>query len=114
VEVEGVLDEELVYGGAVGIGVFALGDCGFAVFLGVDVGGRAGQEDAVAGGEDFGYALRRLVQRDGDGRGSGRVEGVEVLGQAALVVGGGVRDGTRAGGLGYGDVDGHGFPLWGL
>lgn len=114
VKIEGVLDEELVDGGAVGVGVFALGDSRFAVFLGIDVGGAAGEEDAMAGGEDLGNALRGLMERDGNGCGSGGVEGVEVLRQAALVVGGGFGDVARAGRFGYGDVDGHDFPSRGI
>jgi hypothetical protein len=111
VEIEGVLDEELVYGGAVGVGAFALGDGGLAVFLGVDVGGAAGEEDSVAGGEDFGHALRGFVKRDGDGCGSGGIQRVEVLREGAQVVGFGVFDEAWTGGFGYGDVDRHDVPL---
>jgi hypothetical protein len=113
-EVEGVLHEELVHGGAVRIGRFALRDGGFAILLGVDVGGGAREKDAVAGGENFGDALGRLVERNGDGRGSGGIKRVEVLGQRTQVVGGRVGDGARAGGLWDGDVDGHGFLSTGI
>ncbi len=68
----------------------------------------------MAGGEDFGYALRGFVERDGDGCGSSRVKGVEILGKGALVVGGGVLNIAWAGGFRDGDVDGHGLPLGGL
>jgi hypothetical protein len=113
VEVEGVLEEQFVDGGAQGVGGFAEGIGGFAVFLGIDVGGRAGEQDAMAGGEDFGDALRGFVKRDGDGRSTGGVQGVEVLREGSKVVGCGVLDVLRAGGLRYGDMD-HGFPLCGL
>jgi hypothetical protein len=93
VEVEGVLQEELVNGGAWCVGRRALGDAGLTVFLRVDVGGAAGKKDSLDGGEDFGDALRRLVEGNGDGCSSGRVERVEVLGKSALVVGGGIRYG---------------------
>ena len=92
VQVEGVLNEELIDVGAQGVGRGGVRTAGLGVFLRIDVGGGTGEEDAVAGGEDFGDALRGLVERNGDGRGSGGVEGVEVLRKGAEVVGGGVRD----------------------
>ena len=61
VEIKGVLEEELVDGCAVSVGALGLGDGRLAVFLGVDVGGTSGQEDSVAGGEDFRYALGCFV-----------------------------------------------------
>ena len=114
VEVEGVLDEELVDGGAVGVWGRAVGVAGFAVFLGVDVGWAAGEENALSRREDFCDALWGLVERDGDGGRSSGVESVQVLGQGAEVVGGGVFDVAWAGGFRDRDVDRHGLPLGGL
>jgi len=56
--------------------------------------------------EYFGYALRGFMERDGNGDCSRGVDGMEVLGQAALVVGEAVGDVQGAGGLRDGDVDG--------
>ena len=114
VEVEGVLEEEFVDGGAGIVGRGGVGAGGFAVFLGVDVGGGAGQEDALDGGEDFGDALRGFMEGNDDGCGAGGDERVKVLGQGALVVGGGVGDGGVGAGFGDGDMDGHGRLWWGL
>jgi hypothetical protein len=97
VEIKGILEEEFVDGGARGVSGSGLGLAGDAVFFGVDVGGAAGEEDALDRGEDAGDALGRLVERNGDGGSSGGVEGVEILRERALVVGdvegGGLRDG---------------------
>jgi hypothetical protein len=114
VEVEGVLEEELVDGGAGIVGWGGVGVGGFAVFLGIDVSGGAGQEDALDGGEDFGDALRGFMEGDDDGCGAGGDERVELLRQGALVVGGGVGDGGVGAGFGDGDMDGHGRLWWGL
>jgi len=105
-EIEGVLDEEFVDGGAGWVGSSTLGDGLPPVFLGIDVGAGAGEEDSVAGGEDFGDPFLGFVEGDGDGDESGGVEGVEVLGQAALIVGDGVGDVGGAGGFGDSDVEG--------
>jgi hypothetical protein len=113
VEVEGVLNEEFVDGGAGRVGVLAGGDGRFAVGLRVDVGGRAGEKDALAGGEDLGDALRRFMEWDGDGCGSGGVQGVEVLGEGALIIGGRVGHEERAGWFWNGNVDGHSIELLG-
>ena len=71
----------------------------------------------MAGGEDLGDALLGFVEGDDDRGRPGGKDGVEVLGERALVVGDGVFYELRAGWLGNGDANsgcgvGHGcLPL---
>ena len=102
VQIEGVLEEELVDGGAGGVVGAAGGDRGFAVALGIDIEKTAGEEDAVGGGEEFGDAIGALVERDEDNGCSCRLQGGDVGRKTPLVVF------SVDGGLGDSDADGHG------
>ena len=102
VQVEGVLQQELIDGGAAGIGGAALGDAGLAKPLRINVKAAAGEQNAVDAGEQAGDAVLALVEGHEDGRGSGGVEGGDIGRQRALVV-----LGVAAGGFGNGDSDSH-------
>jgi len=92
-----VLQEELVDvfpGGVGGIG-FGLGE--LAVLLRVDVGGRAGEQDGLAGGDEFGCRGGWVGERDFDGSAAGLGDRGGVLRPGLAIVfvvgGGGDRDG---------------------
>jgi hypothetical protein len=103
-EVVSVLEEELVDVFAGGVGGVALLDGLLAVLLGVDVGGAAGEEDAVAGGDELGGGCGRDIEWDLDGSAAGAGDGLGVLGPGPAVVvgvgGGGERDGDAGRGAG--------------
>jgi len=102
VEIVRVLKEELVDVFAREIGWCGLGYGVLAVFLGIDIGGGAGEKDGLAGVDEIG---------DLDGRGGGggfyglaaaALDGCGVLGPGTLVV-----VGVGAGGEGDGDAGLH-------
>ena len=86
VEVVGVLDEEFVDVFAGGIGGAALGNWVLAVFLGVDVGGTAREEDGLAGVDKIGCLARGGVEGDFDGFATGAGDGFGVLRPGLAVV----------------------------
>ncbi len=97
VEVVGVLDEEFVDVFPGGVGGGALGDGVLAVFVGVDVGRAAGEEDGLAGVDEVGCLAGRGGEGDCYGFSAGTLDGLGILGPGALVV-----DGVGAGGDGDG------------
>ena len=80
VEVVGVLDEEFVYVFAGGVGWGALGDGVLAVFVGVDVGSAAGEEDGLAGVDEVGGLTGGEVEGDFDGLAAGFGDGLSIVG----------------------------------
>jgi hypothetical protein len=93
----GVLEEELIYILAGGVGRAAFGIGLLAVFLRVHVGGGAGKEDALAVGYELGCSCRLLIQLYFYGLCSAAFEGLRVLLPGAAVIfqvgGGGNGDG---------------------
>jgi len=67
-------------------------------FCGVDVGFAAGEQDGVAGGDQFFCFILRLIQGDADGFAAGLSDGFFVLRDGALGV-------FAVGGVGQGDGD---------
>ena len=102
-EVEGVLQQELIDGGAGGVGWATFGDAGFAISLWVNIIAASGKQDALDTKKNTGYSILPLMQRDQDGCHPGGMKGGQVGRKGTLIVGG-----IGAGGLRYGDVDGHG------
>jgi hypothetical protein len=102
VQVEGVLKEKLVDGGAGGIGGTAGGDGLFSVALGVDVETAARKKNSLGGGDKAGNVRRALVERDHERLSAGGLKRGEILREGALVV-----FDVGGGGLGDGDADGH-------
>jgi len=86
VEVMGVLNEELVYIFAGGVGGAALGDGVLAVLLGVDVGGAAGEEDGLAGVDEVGCFGGGGGEGDRDWLAAAALDGGSVLGPGLTVV----------------------------
>lgn len=86
VEVVGVLDEEFIDVFAGGVGGAALRDGVLAVFLGVYVGGTAGEEDALAGVDEVSGFAGGGVEGDFDGFAAGAGDGFGVLGPGFAVV----------------------------
>jgi len=99
--VVGVLEEELVDVFAGLVGGRTLFDWLLAVFLRVDVGGAAGQEDALAVGDEAGGGGGRIAERDLDGLAATALDGGGVLlpGAAAVLEVGGGGDGDGDAGL---------------
>jgi hypothetical protein len=85
-EVVGVLDQEFVYVFAGGVGGAGLGGGVLAVFLGVYVGGAAGEKDGVAGVDEVGGLAGSGVERDCNGFATGAGDGFSVLRPGFAVV----------------------------
>jgi hypothetical protein len=77
-EVEGVLQQELIDGGAAGVGLAALGDWIFAKSLRIDIETAAGQQDPLNTEKQPCDAVRSLVQGNNNGGYTGGVEGSKV------------------------------------
>jgi hypothetical protein len=86
VEIEGVLEQELVDGGAGSVGRPAGGDRFLAVALGVDVEAAAGKKDTLGTSEKASDALGGFVERNDHGVGASGSERGDVLRERALVV----------------------------
>jgi len=97
VEIVGVLNEKFVDIFPGGVGGAALGDGVLAVFLGVDVGGAAGEEDGLAGVDEVGDLGGSGFEGDFDGLASATLDGGGVGWPRALVVGGVGAGGDRNG-----------------
>ena len=74
VQVEGVLQQQFVDGGAGGVGGAAGGDGFFTEALRVNVVEAAGEQHALRGREQARDAILPLVQRDQNGHGPGGVQ----------------------------------------
>ena len=81
-EVEGVLQEQLVDGGAGGVGLTALGNWIFAISLWVNVVGAAGQQNSLHPCQQLRDLLLALVERNDHRRGSGSLQGGYILRQS--------------------------------
>jgi hypothetical protein len=103
VEIERVLEQEFVDGGAGRIGGAAGGDGFFTVTFGVDIEAASGQKHTLRSSEQAGNALGGFVEGNDDGVGTGRLEGSKILRERAPVV-----FEVRGGGFGDGDARGHG------
>jgi hypothetical protein len=77
-EVECVLQQELIDGGAAGVGLAALGDWIFAKSLRIDIETAAGQQDPLNTEKQPCDAVRSLVQGNNNGGYTGGVEGSKV------------------------------------
>jgi len=86
VEIEGVLEQELVDGGAGSVGRPAGGDRFFVVALRVDVEAAAGKKDTLDTSEKASDALGSFVERNDHCVGAGRLHGGDVLREGALIV----------------------------
>jgi hypothetical protein len=106
VEVVGVLDEEFVDVFAGWVGGAGLRGGVLAVFLGVYVGGAAGEEDGVAGVDEVGGLAWGGVEGDCNGFAAGAGDGFSVLRPGFAVV-----FEVGAGGDGDGYAGFHGFYL---
>jgi hypothetical protein len=91
-----VLEKQLVYILARGVGRGALGDRVLTVFVGIDVRGTAGEKDGLAGVDQVRDRDRGGAEWDLDGLAAAAFHGYGVLRPGALVVGeigaGGLRD----------------------
>ena len=104
VKVVRVLDQEFVDVLARRVGGIALRDGLVAVLVRIDVGGRAGKQDALTGVDQVGGGARGGVERNLDRLAPGTADGLGVLGPGAGVV-----LGIGAGGDGNGDSRLHGL-----
>ena len=102
VETEGILNHELIDGGASGVGRAAGWDTIFAKSLRVYIVAAAGEQDALSTGEHAGDTVLALMERDDDGGSTGGLKRGQIERQRALVV-----LHVGAGGLGDGDTDVH-------
>ena len=102
-EVECVLQQELIDGGAGRVGLTTLGDWIFAKPLRVNVKAAARKQDALNTLEEAGDAVLAFVQGNDDGGNTRRVECGKIRRQRTLVV-----LSVAAGWLGDGDMEGHG------
>jgi len=87
VKVEGVLEHKLIHCSAGRVSFAALGDWIFAISLRVYIEAAAGEQDPVHPGQQFGYAILPLVQRHDNRDCASGVQGGEIWGQRALIVG---------------------------
>jgi hypothetical protein len=87
VEVVGVLEEEFVDVFAGVIGRSALRKRILAVFVRVDVGGAAREEDGLTGVDEIGYLGGGGMQRNLDGGAAGPLDCGGILGPGTLVIG---------------------------
>jgi hypothetical protein len=74
VEVEGVLQEQFVYGGAAWVRLTALGNWIFAISLWVNVVTAAGQQYAMHPRKQLGHAILALMERNHNRRCTGGVK----------------------------------------
>jgi len=103
VEVEGVLQEELIDGGAGWVGLATFGEHSLAVSLRIYIEFAAGQKHSLDPGKEAGYTVLMLVQRNDDGGSSSGTEGGKIGRQCPLVI-----SRIYTGGLGNGNMDAHG------
>jgi hypothetical protein len=101
-EIESVLQEKFIHGGAAGVCLAALRDWIFAIPLWINVIAATWEQDSLHAEQEPGNTILTLVERHNYGRYPGRMESGEVGWQRTLVIGR-----ISAGGLGNGDVDGH-------
>jgi hypothetical protein len=103
VQVKGVLQEQLIHGGAARIRLTALGDRIFAISLWVYVKAATGEQYPLDASQNLGHAVLALVEGHNNRRCPGGVKRGKILLQRPLIVGV-----VAAGGFGNGDANGHG------
>jgi hypothetical protein len=102
VEIEGILEEQLIDGGAGWVCLTALGDWIFTIALRIHVESAPRQKNSLHGGEQTGDAILPLMEWNKDGCGAGGTKGSQIRRKRAVIV-----SVIATGRLGNGNVEAH-------